>query len=75
MNPVLKLIRPLNCIMGAVGVFIGALIGIGLEILDPNFYGQIILATEVAFLFMASGNKMNHYFDRDIDKINHPDSK
>ncbi len=73
MNPVLKLIRPLNCIMGGIGVFIGALIGIGLEVASPEFNINVISAIVVAGSFMASGNVLNDYFDREIDKINHPE--
>ena len=73
MNAVLKLLRPLNCIMGAIGVFIGALIGVGLDLFTPDHYLNVISAAVVAAFFMASGNILNDYFDREVDRINHPD--
>jgi geranylgeranylglycerol-phosphate geranylgeranyltransferase len=59
--------------MGAVGVFIGALIGTGLDVFTPDHYFNVISAAVVAFFFMASGNILNDYFDREVDLINHPD--
>jgi len=73
MNPILKLLRPLNCIMGGIGVVIGALIGVGLDVFAYDHYMNVISAAVVAVFFMASGNILNDYFDRDVDKINHPD--
>jgi geranylgeranylglycerol-phosphate geranylgeranyltransferase len=59
--------------MGAIGVFIGALIGVGLDVFTPDHYINVISAAVVAAFFMASGNILNDYFDREIDRINHPD--
>jgi geranylgeranylglycerol-phosphate geranylgeranyltransferase len=66
----LKLIRPINCAMGSLGVFIGALVGAGLSITD--FLPQVGLAVIIVFIFMAGANSLNDYYDRNIDKINHP---
>ncbi|MCK5560911.1 MAG: UbiA family prenyltransferase [Thermoplasmata archaeon] len=54
-------------------MFIGALIGIGLEVVSPEYYIDVISAIVVAAFFMASGNILNDYFDREIDKTNHPE--
>lgn len=71
MNPYVKLIRPLNCTMGGLGVFIAVLIGIGLNVLQ--FWFEVIIAVITVFIFMAGANALNDYFDRNVDKINHPE--
>jgi len=72
MKPYIQLIRPLNCVMAAVAVFIGALIAVGFGALNDNNGFNITIACIVAFLFTGAGNSLNDYFDREIDKINHP---
>jgi len=67
----LQLIRPFNCLMGSLGVFIAALIGAGLTIVD--FWRDAVLSLVVVFIFMAGANALNDYYDRLTDKINHPD--
>ncbi len=69
----LKILRPVNCIMGVVGVILGALVGIGHEIFSFKYAFELSLGMMIAFFFMAAGNMMNDYFDRDLDRINHPD--
>lgn len=71
MNPYIQLIRPLNCLMSAVGVIVGAIVGIGIDF-NADISLNIILAFLTATIFTASGNAMNDYLDRDTDKINHP---
>jgi geranylgeranylglycerol-phosphate geranylgeranyltransferase len=71
MRAYIQLLRPLNCVMVAVAVFIGALIAKGLSVLEIH-YLEICIACIVAFLFTGAGNSLNDYFDRDIDRINHP---
>lgn len=65
------LIRPLNCIMGAVAVLIAALITSNHAIPADRMFG-LYMAIVVVVLFIGAGNALNDYFDRDIDKINHP---
>ncbi|PKM92058.1 MAG: digeranylgeranylglyceryl phosphate synthase, partial [Euryarchaeota archaeon HGW-Euryarchaeota-1] len=39
-----------------------------------NLYLSIMLIAAAAiFLFSSAGNVLNDYFDREIDKINHPE--
>lgn len=71
MKAYVQLIRPINCIMVAAAVFIGALIAKGLDMLEIHYLG-VSLACSVAFLFTGAGNSLNDYYDREIDKINHP---
>ena len=70
MNPYFMLIRPANCAIGMLGIFVGAIIGVGFLITD--FWFDLIIALIVVFIFMAGANSLNDYYDRKTDKINHP---
>lgn len=72
MKVYIQLMRPLNCMMVAIAVFIGALVAGGFGIFDSTLSSQVIFACIAAFLFTGAGNSVNDYFDRDIDRINHP---
>ncbi len=71
MKGYIPLLRPLNCFMVAAAVFIGALVAAGLPGIQFHLT-DVLMASLVAFLFTGAGNALNDYFDRDIDKINHP---
>jgi geranylgeranylglycerol-phosphate geranylgeranyltransferase len=73
MVAVIKLLRPANCVMGLVGVLIGALVGKGLDIFGSKYLFELMLGMFIAFFFMSAGNMLNDYFDREQDLINHPD--
>ncbi len=71
MRGYLQLIRPLNCIMSAVGCLLGSFVAIG-----PPTTDQALVALQaaiVAFLFTGAGNSLNDYYDREVDRINHPE--
>ncbi len=70
MNPYLRIIRPLNCIMGSIAVLLVGLIAIGLNIV--NYFLHLFFGMLVVFLITAAGNVINDYFDRESDLINHP---
>jgi len=63
----IRLMRPLNCLLAGVSVFIGGVIT-GSVGSVPN----LILAVVSAMLICAGGNSINDYFDIEIDKINKP---
>lgn len=65
------LIRPLNCIMGAIAVVIAALITSNYAIPQDGTFG-LYMAIVVVVLFIGAGNALNDYYDRDVDRINHP---
>ena len=71
MNRYLRLFRFGNGLMGAVGVLIAAFIAGGYEAADhwPN----LIAGVFVILSFVAGGNALNDYIDRDLDKTAHPD--
>lgn len=66
----LKILRPLNCVMTAVAVFIGGLLVAELGALF--FAEKIYLAMAAAFLIAGAGNVINDYVDVESDRINRP---
>ncbi len=56
--------------MGILGVVVGAFIASGLNITD--YWISITISCLIVFIFMAGGNAINDYIDRDIDRIAHP---
>lgn len=67
----IEILRPINCLMGALTVIIGLLntrTGVPLE----KFIINLLLGI-VAYVFIAgSGNVINDIYDIEIDKINRP---
>lgn len=68
----IRLMRPLNAVMGAIAVLIG-----GFLVLNPlgypaNLVINLLLAMVVAFLVLGAGNAINDYFDVESDRINSP---
>ena len=68
----LRLSRPVNCVMSAVGVAIGGVVAVG-----PAAWGMYALplafAAVAAAMFTAGGNALNDLFDVETDRVNHPD--
>jgi len=63
-----RLIRIVNCLLAALGVWIGAY----LTWLTPEYYGPLI-ASIAAFFACAGGNVLNDLVDVEIDRINRPE--
>ena len=72
MAGLLRLARPLNCVMSAVGVGIGGIVAVG-----PAAWGEfarpLVLAAAAVASFTAGGNALNDIYDRETDRINHPE--
>ncbi|CEG11319.1 Geranylgeranylglycerol-phosphate geranylgeranyltransferase [groundwater metagenome] len=69
--PFFELCRPFTSGLTSLAVAAAILIETGSNI---NLYLNVMLIAIVAvFLFSSAGNVLNDYFDRDIDKINHPE--
>ena len=69
MKHFLEILRPVNCLMASVAVFIGAYIG-GIDwtaSLEP-----LILAMASAFLICSGGMVINDFFDARLDKVEKP---
>ncbi len=72
MAGVLRLTRPLNCAMSAAGVAVAGFVAVGPSAFAARAW-PVALAALAAALFTAAGNALNDYFDRETDKVNHPD--
>ena len=60
-----------NCLMGIVGLLMSVLIATGTSI--TNYWTEIVPAAFVVFFFVAAGNSLNDYLDREVDKVAHPE--
>lgn len=65
-----ELIRPFNCIMAGIAVFVGALLASPFALSLPT---GLIYTLVSAVLIAAAGNAINDYADVEIDKINRRD--
>lgn len=72
MSGLLQLARPFNCVMSAVGVLIGGVVAVGARAWGV-FAGPLVLAAVAAMAITAGGNALNDLYDRETDKVNHPD--
>ncbi len=68
----LRLSRPLNCAMSAVGVAIGGTVAVGAAAWGTEAW-PLLYAALAAAMFTAGGNALNDLFDRETDRVNHPD--
>ncbi len=71
LKALVALMRPGNCVMSAGGVLAGAIVARGMAVVD--FALQIALAALAALLVTGAGNALNDYYDREVDKKNHPE--
>lgn len=69
---VLGLVRIGNCVMAAAGALLAAIVCGGVDSVD-DYWAQVIGSMAVVMLFTAAGNSLNDYYDREVDKIAHPD--
>ena len=66
-NGILRLIRPLNCIMMGFAVIVGAFLVVPFKTPINLFMGFI-----TSFTLTAASMAINDYYDREIDAINEP---
>lgn len=64
-------IRPVNGTMGVVGTLISAFIGLGYSFADQLI--TALIASLCVFLVTSGGNVLNDIYDRETDRINHPE--
>jgi geranylgeranylglycerol-phosphate geranylgeranyltransferase len=67
----LRLFRLGNCAMAALGALLAAVVCVGVDGVS-DFAIDVILSMAVVVTFTAAGNAYNDYFDRETDKIAHP---
>ena len=70
MNKYLELFRLENGIIGIIGIAVTAFIAVGTDIV--NYVPQVIIGAVLVIFFIAGGNSLNDYTDREGDKISHP---
>jgi geranylgeranylglycerol-phosphate geranylgeranyltransferase len=68
----LKLARPGNCAMASLGALLASIACGGPEALS-EFTVEIVVSMATVAAFTAAGNSLNDYFDRDVDRLAHPD--
>jgi geranylgeranylglycerol-phosphate geranylgeranyltransferase len=66
-----SIIRPGNCLMGAAGVLLAAVICLEHGEFE-DYLLEMILSMLVVVAFTGAGNSLNDYFDRDVDVAAHP---
>jgi geranylgeranylglycerol-phosphate geranylgeranyltransferase len=67
LNGILRLIRPLNCLMMGFAVIVGA------SLVSPlNSPINLLLGCITSFTLTAASMAINDYYDREIDAINEP---
>src|SRR5881397_1059176 len=71
MAGLLRLARPGNCVMSAVGVGIGGLVAVR-SAAWGEFARPLLWAGAAAASFTAGGNALNDLYDRETDRVNHP---
>jgi len=72
MNPFLKLMRPLNCLISSFSVPIVMVTLLGTDFVSHQILLYTAIGMAVVFFFTAAGNTLNDYMDRETDEINHP---
>lgn len=66
----IRIIRPVNGLMGFLATWISAIIGVGLSI-SSHLYA-VIFASITVFLVTSAGNIINDIVDVESDRVNHP---
>ena len=71
----LTILRPPNLVMSFVGCLLGSAVALGSvsALLGPDSLAIALQAAVIAVLFTAAGNTLNDYYDRETDRINHPE--
>jgi len=58
--------------MGAFGALLAAIVCVGLDGIR-DFGTQVAFSMSAVIAFTAAGNSLNDYFDREVDKVAHPE--
>lgn len=73
MRGYLDLLRPPNVLMAGAGCLLGSFVALGGAAPFVGGVGASLQAAAVAALFTGAGNALNDYFDREGDRVNHPE--
>ncbi|HEV8596065.1 MAG TPA: UbiA family prenyltransferase [Thermoplasmata archaeon] len=71
MRAYVRLLRPVNALMSALAVWIGAIVAVGWDVAVSRA-PAVALGSMTTFLFTGAGNALNDFYDRDVDRVNHP---
>ncbi len=71
MNKYLRLFRLGNGLMGVLGILIGAFIATGFGITEH--VPELVVTAVLVLVFIAGGNSLNDYVDRELDRTGHPE--
>ncbi len=71
MNPYLRIIRLLNCVMSSLAIILVGIVIEGFDIIA--LWLPTLLGILVVFFVTGGGNVINDYYDREVDLINHPE--
>lgn len=66
----IKIIRPVNGLMGFIATWISGIIGVGLSI--SHYIIPVLVASITVFLVTSAGNIVNDIVDVESDRVNHP---
>jgi len=66
----IKMMRPINCLMVASAVFVGATVT--LKASPQGHIARLLLGALTGWTLFAASNAVNDYHDREIDAINEP---
>lgn len=69
----IALLRPMNAVMAGLGVFVGGIAAVGMNISDNDILLRVILAYLAAFFATGAGNALNDIVDAETDRVNHPE--
>lgn len=67
----LRIVRPINGVMGMVATVLSVFIAIGYSI--TMHYEKAIVAAICVFMVTSGGNILNDIYDAETDRINHPE--
>src|SRR4030042_1170914 len=65
-----RLVRPLNCVMMGIAVFVGALLAE--QAFSMGDWLNILFGFLTGFMLTAAAMAINDYYDRKIDAVNEP---
>ncbi len=71
MKEYLDLFRLGNGIIGIIGIAASAFVASGTGIVDH--WVNVLLSCVIVVIFIAGGNSINDYIDRETDKVSHPE--
>jgi len=69
----IRLMRPVNCLMMGIAVIVGAIIAAQEFTVVNDAFNRLMLGFITAFTLTAASMAINDYYDRDIDAVNEPD--